>query len=364
MKVFRTSSIFTILALIAAFFVGFYDTSEGLGGFSHGAKFFFIAFVLTILEISLSFDNAVVNASILEKMSPLWQHRFLTWGILVAVFGMRLLFPLAIVGFIAHIDPWSALTMSFSNPKRYAEIMLSTHHMVSAFGGSFLLLVCLNYFIDKDKDVHWFTNIEKIWKKLGQMKGIAIAIVLAGFSLLSHRLPEAEQFRYLIAALWGIVTFAVVEGVAALFEDEADEITHPESKSTPNHAPRLVASSGLGLFLYLEVLDASFSFDGVVGAFAITQNLLVIMLGLGSGAFFVRSITIYLVEKKTLNQYLYLEHGAFYAIGALGLIMVLSPFYEISEWITGLLGVVILGVSVWSSRKAEKANAAKPKAIK
>ena len=359
MKVFRTSSIFTVLALIAAFFVGFYDTSEGLGGFSHGAKFFFIAFVLTILEISLSFDNAVVNASILEKMSPLWQHRFLTWGILIAVFGMRLLFPLAIVGFIAHIDPWSALTMSFTDPKRYAEIMLSSHHMVSAFGGSFLLLVCLNYFIDKDKEVHWFTNIEKLWKKLGQMKGIAIAIVLAGFVVLAHRVHEEEQFRYLIAALWGIITFAIVDGIAALFEEEADEISHADQKKGIHPATRIVASSGVGMFLYLEVLDASFSFDGVVGAFAITQNLLVIMLGLGSGAFFVRSITIYLVEKKTLNQYLYLEHGAFYAIGALGAIMVLSPFVEISEWITGLIGVVILGISIWSSRRAERKHAKK-----
>jgi uncharacterized protein len=351
MKVFKTSSIFTILALIAAFFVGFYDTSEGLGGFSHGAKFFFIAFVLTLLEISLSFDNAVVNASILEKMSHKWQHRFLTWGILVAVFGMRLIFPLAIVGFIAHIDPWSALTMSFSDPKRYAEIMLSTHHLVSAFGGSFLLLVCLNYFFDKDKEVHWFSRIEKIWSNLGKMQGIAIAIVLAGFIILSQKLPTEKQFPYLLAALWGIVTFAVVDGFAALFESESDEVVHSMREHTGQSPTRIMASSGLGLFLYLEVLDASFSFDGVVGAFAITHNLLVIMLGLGSGAFFVRSITIYLVERRTLNQFMYLEHGAFYAIGALGAIMVMSPFIHISEWITGLVGVVILGISIWASKK-------------
>jgi uncharacterized protein len=117
-----------------------------------------------------------------------------------------------------------------------------------------------------------------------------------------------------------------------------------------------MAQSGIGLFLYLEVLDASFSFDGVVGAFAITQNLLVIMLGLGSGAFFVRSITIYLVEKKTLNQFKFLEHGAFYAIGTLGAIMVVSPFFHISEWITGLIGVVILGMAIWASRKSEQGS--------
>lgn len=356
MKVFTTSIIFTVLSLIAAFFVGFYDTSEGLGGFPHGAKFFFIAFVLTVLEVSLSFDNAVVNASILERMNELWQRRFLTWGILIAVFGMRLVFPLAIVGFIAQIDPWSALTMSFTDPKRYADIMLSTHHLVSAFGGSFLLLVCLNYFFDKDKKTHWFTKVESILSSLGKMQGISMALVLILFVVISRHLPlENEKLPYLLSALWGIVTFAIVDGFAALFEVESDEVVHSleVAKSNSSAATKVVASSGLGLFLYLEVLDASFSFDGVVGAFAITQNLLVIMLGLGSGAFFVRSITIYLVEKKTLNQFKFLEHGAFYAIGALGAIMISSPFIHVSEWVTGFVGVVILGVSIWASRRAE-----------
>lgn len=308
-------------------------------------KFFFIAFVLTILEVSLSFDNAVVNASILEKMNDVWKRRFLTWGILIAVFGMRLIFPLAIVGFIAKIDPWSALTMSFSDPKRYAEIMLSTHHLVSAFGGSFLLLVCLSYFFDEDKEIHWFTSIEKIWSHLGKMQGISIAVTLALFIIISRYLPEEQALPYLLSALWGIVTFAVVDGFAALFEVESKEV----NKKSNSASAKNMAQSGLGLFLYLEVLDASFSFDGVVGAFAITHNLLVIMLGLGSGAFFVRSITIYLVEKKTLNQFKFLEHGAFYAIGTLGAIMIASPFVHVSEWITGLIGVVILGISILAS---------------
>ncbi len=359
MKVFRTSIIFTVISLIAAFFVGFYDTSEGLGGFSTGSKFLFIAFVLTVLEISLSFDNAVVNASILERMDHVWQRRFLTWGILIAVFGMRLVFPLAIVGFIAKIDPWSALSMSFSDPKRYAEIMLSTHHLVSAFGGSFLLLVCLNYFFDKDKNIHWFNKVETILSNLGKMQGISMALVLALFIVISGYLPleEGQKFPYLLSALWGIVTFAIVDGFAALFEVESDEVveTMRQPRSNSSQATKVMATSGLGLFLYLEVLDASFSFDGVVGAFAITQNLIIIMLGLGSGAFFVRSITIYLVEKKTLNQFKFLEHGAFYAIGALGAIMIASPFFHVSEWITGFVGVVILGVSIWASKAEEKA---------
>lgn len=356
MKVFRTSILFTVAALIAAFFVGFYDTAEGPGGWNSGVKFFFIAFVLTVLEVSLSFDNAVVNASILERMDDVWQRRFLTWGILIAVFGMRLVFPLAIVGFIAKIDPWSALTMSFTDPKKYAEIMLSSHHLVSAFGGSFLLLVCLTYFYDEKKKIHWFSPVEKIWSRLGKMEGISMAMTMVIFIVISRYLPEEQKLPYLLAALSGMVAFAVVDGFAALFEVESDEFaeTIEEHKSSKDAAKRVVAQSGLGLFLYLEVLDASFSFDGVVGAFAITHNLLVIMLGLGSGAFFVRSITIYLVEKKTLNHYKFLEHGAFYAIGALGWIMILGPFFHISEWITGLIGVFILGISIWASRSQEK----------
>ena len=108
-------------------------------------------------------------------------------------------------------------------------------------------------------------------------------------------------------------------------------------------------SSGFGMFLYLEVLDASFSFDGVVGAFALSTDLFVIMTGLSIGAFFVRGLTLYLVEKQTLNQFIFLEHGAFYALGALALFMLLDPFFHFSEWLTALSGASILVMSVvWS----------------
>jgi len=101
---------------------------------------------------------------------------------------------------------------------------------------------------------------------------------------------------------------------------------------------------------YLEVLDASFSFDGVIGAFAITSDVVIIMLGLAIGAMFVRSMTIYLVEKGTLDAYVYLEHGAHYAIGALALIMLASGTgLHIPEVITGLVGVAFIVWAVISS---------------
>lgn len=346
MKVFFSSILFTILSLIIAFFVGYFDRTSVEHSVELGLKAVFIAFVLTVLEVSLSFDNAVVNASILQKMNALWQRRFLTWGILIAVFGMRLIFPLAIVAVIAGIGPIEALKMSVFNPERYSEIMLSTHHMVSSFGGAFLLLVCLRYFFDPEKETHWIGGLERILARLGKMQAIELAMVLILFIFLSKVLPAHQQLEYLFSAMWGIVTFVVVDGLAALFETHDDE--------NPMDATKALATGGLGLFLYLEVLDASFSFDGVVGAFAITQNLFIIMLGLGSGAFFVRSMTIYLVEKKTLHQFEFLEHGAFYAIGALGMIMIISPFLHVSEWITGFVGVLILGLSIWSSLKSSQ----------
>lgn len=345
MRVFRSSFVFLFISLILAFVAGYFEALNPEDSIAFGLKAVFICFVLSVLEVSLSFDNAVVNASILQKMSPVWQHRFITWGILIAVFGMRLVFPVAIVAVIAGTGPIESIRMSIFEPKRYAEIMLSTHHMVSAFGGSFLLLVCLRYFFDPKKETHWFSNLEITLARLGKMQAIELAIVLSIFIGLTELLPESQRLEYLFAAMWGIITFVLVDGIAGLFE------ANDESNSG---AGGVAAQSGLGLFLYLEVLDASFSFDGVVGAFAVTTNLFTIMLGLGSGAFFVRSMTIYLVEKKTLHQFDFLEHGAFYAIGALGGIMIVNPFFHISEVITGFVGVVIILLSVWSSIRFQK----------
>jgi len=111
----------------------------------------------------------------------------------------------------------------------------------------------------------------------------------------------------------------------------------------------MVKRGGIGGFLYLEVLDASFSFDGVIGAFAITNDVVIIMLGLAIGAMFVRSMTVYLVDKGTLDEFVYLEHGAHYAIGILAAIMLASMKFHVPEVVTGLAGVSFIGASVWSS---------------
>lgn len=296
----------------------------------------FIALVLSVLEISLSFDNAVVNAFILKKMIPKWQHRFLTWGIVIAVFGMRLLFPLILVGVLAKINPLEALKLAIFSPQKYAQIMIASRVSIAAFGGAFLLLVALKYFFEHRKQVYWIGLIEKPISALGRLDAAEIAITLLFLYLFSSVQAPTQKLSFLTAGIGGVMTFILVDGLSAFLNTGDGERIDLNRTS-------------MSLFLYLEVLDASFSFDGVVGAFAITNNLFIIMIGLGVGAFFVRSITIMLVEKNTLHQYRYLEHGAFYAIGILALIMFLGTVKHIPEVFTGLIGIVVIGASIISS---------------
>jgi uncharacterized protein len=301
--------------------------------------------LLSVLEISLSFDNAVVNATILKKMDEVWRRRFLTWGIAVAVFGMRFVFPLVIVSVIAKVSLHDSFIMAISKPEDYAKMMLGAHLAVSAFGGSFLLMVFLNFFFSAEKDVHWIPAIEKPASKMAVFQSIELILALIVLMSIYVNLPEADQITFLVSYLWGIMTFMIVHGISALLEGE--ELSKLK-----------FFSSGLGMFLYLEVLDASFSFDGVVGAFAISHQLVIIMIGLGVGAFFVRGITLYLVEKDTLNQFKFLEHGAFYALGALASFMLLDDFFHFSEWVTALTGALILGMSVLGSIHDNRKSAA------
>jgi hypothetical protein len=117
-----------------------------------------------------------------------------------------------------------------------------------------------------------------------------------------------------------------------------------------------VGLAGFMSFLYLEVLDASFSFDGVLGAFAVTKDVVLIAIGLGIGALWVRSLTIFMVRRGTLDSYKYIEHGAHYTIAILASIFILSIFINVPEVIVGLVGIGVIGSSVVASRQAIKAQ--------
>lgn len=343
-KYIKGSLLVTVLGLAAA--MGFeWSQTQSVSAMLSACL---TAAILAVLEISLSFDNAIVNATVIRKMDPVWKQRFLTWGILIAVFGMRLVFPLVIVAVVAHINPIEAFSLSLKSPAEYARIMTSAHLTVSAFGGMFLFMVFLHYFMNEEKEDHWFRLVERPLVLVSQYKGIEIiTAALVMLAITSLMAPE-DQIRFLIPAMWGVVTYMIVHSFSQWLEDQ----------DVVNSSKSSMMSAGFGLFLYLEVLDASFSFDGVIGAFAITQSLVQIMIGLSIGAFFVRSLTLYLVEKETLNQIRFLEHGAFYALGALSLMMLLDYFFHIPEWLTGLTGAAILGLSVLWSLYVDRNNRA------
>lgn len=336
-KNFWGSFLFTLVALILAGWLGYNQTGLVSGALS----LMFLAAVLGVMETSLSLDNAVVNASVLKDMSPVWQRRFLTWGIAIAVFGMRIVFPVLIVAFAAMVTPWEALEIAIADRVRYQETVEAAHIGISGFGGAFLLLVGLTFFFDKEREHLWLPPIEK---PLAALAAIPLAaylfavLALGGFSLL---VSGEEQRTFLTAALSGVAVYFVVEKLGDWLGAEED-------------ATGTVVRSGLGGFIYLEFLDASFSFDGVIGAFAITNDILLIALGLGIGAMFVRSMTVALVRGGHLAEFRFLESGAFYAILALAVIMLLSIRVHVPEVITGLLGATIIGIALWHSINHKK----------
>jgi hypothetical protein len=342
LKHFRFSFIFTFFALLIAAWWGY-----KLGGWANALNLVAIAVILSLMEVSLSFDNAVVNASILKTWDEHWKKLFLTVGILVAVFGMRLLFPLVIVGQTADMSLLEVWNLALDNPSEYSSKLIAHHAEISAFGGMFLLLVFLNFMLDDEKSIHWFEVIEEKLGLLGKIEAISIFISLVVLIFFSSFVDPEHKLAVLVAGLWGIIIYVGVDIIGFILEKEE------------NDAPvaNIVKKGSIGGFLYLEVLDASFSFDGVIGAFAITKDIVIIMIGLGIGAMFVRSLTIYLVEKETLDSYIYLEHGAHYAIGILAFIMLFGMKFHVPEIFTGLIGIAFIVLSLYSSVKYKRASA-------
>jgi hypothetical protein len=344
---FRGSIVFALVAFALAGWYGWSHT-QSLAGLIEAL---WIVLVLSVLEVSLSFDNAVVNATVLKEMDEVWQRRFLTWGMVIAVWGMYILFPLVIVAVAAGIGPVEAAHLSLEEPARYEAIVSSAHGSIAGFGGAFLGMVGLKFFFNEEKDIHWVRTIERFLSSASTVPAAEIAVLLLALLAVSTQLPSPESHTFIIAGMLGIVTFIAVEGLGTLMKRREERMRRAGTMVT----------AGLGGFLYLNVLDASFSFDAVIGAFALSNNMIVIALGLSIGAMFVRSMTVMLVRKGTLTEYRYLEHGAFWAILALAIIMLLSAKYEIPETVTGLIGAVLIGFSLlWSVRHNRREAAFNP----
>ncbi|MEU2793638.1 DUF475 domain-containing protein [Streptomyces sp. NPDC007100] len=365
--------------LLKTFGWSFAVTAAGLAlaGVLWGWQGLAIVGILSILEISVSFDNAVINAGILRKMNAFWQKIFLTVGILIAVFGMRLVFPVVIVAITAKIGPIEAVDLAINDKTQYEHLVTAAHPAIAAFGGMFLLMIFLD-FIFEEREHKWLGWLERPLAKMGKldMLSVIVALIVLMVTAMTVATDVAhgggdKSATVLLSGVAGLLTYLVVGGVSGYFEDkleeaeeaeeaeagEAGEAAKPAGEDRANGGKQRGSVSGVGLagkaafflFLYLEVIDASFSFDGVIGAFAITNDIFEMALGLGIGAMYIRSLTVFLVRRGTLDDYVYLEHGAHYAIGALAVILLATIKYEISEVITGLIGVVLIGLSFWSS---------------
>jgi len=297
-----------------------------------GLNAFLLVVILSILEVTLSFDNAVVNAKVLERMTPKWQRRFLTWGIAIAVFGTRFVLPILIVSVATWASPWFITKLAFTDAAAYGHLLEGVHGSITAFGGVFLMMVSLKYFFDKAKEIHWIEVVEKHLVKWGRIEAIEIALALILLTTLSF-FTHFDQASVLVAGIIGLVLFVMMEGLAGSLSIESGD----------------VAKSGLALFIYLNILDSAFSLDGVIGAFALTTNLLIIVVGLGIGAYFVRALTLYFVQQKTLTELVYLEHGAHWAILGLAIAMLANLVVHVPEVVTGLVGLIFVAFSYRSS---------------
>lgn len=326
---FRIFWFSTLLTIILGILVAVYGSLADLWLFA----------ILVVLEVTFSFDNAVINSRVLAKMSARWQMVFLTVGIFIAVFVVRFALPIIIVMFASNTGFGSVIDLALNHPEEYGHVLHEAAPVINAFGGAFLLMIGISYFMDRKKDIHWLRWIEQRLASAGQYRFLKLIVMLALAAILYLTVGEDHQTTVLVAALGGTILHIGLETMSVFFE----RFQNPAIKHQ-------VGWAAFASFMYLEVLDASFSFDGVIGAFAITSSIFLIIAGLGAGAIWVRSLTIYLLRSGTLGKYKYLEHGAHWAILALGIVMMVKLYgIEPPEWIVGSLGLVFVVTAVVSS---------------
>lgn len=320
--------------LVAAFFMPAIVSVLGLFivGAWGGPRAFGIAALLIVLEITLSFDNAVVNAKILARLSHKWQQIFLTWGILFSVVLTRALLPILIVAVSTGVSLAVIAVMAVNDPVHYGELLKGSHTIIASFGGIFLTLVGLRYFLDEDKEVHWIQFVEKRLAQWGSIESAVVGLALTILFVIALALPQ-ERAVILFSGFAAVISFIVLQGIISMFGARSLR----------------VGRAGFALFAYLNILDAAFSLDSVVGAFALSSQLPVIIVGLGSGAYFVRSLTVYMVRNRVLENLIYIEHGAHWAIIGLAGAMLTSMFVDLPEPITGLIGLILVSFAYISS---------------
>jgi len=327
-----------IISYFYAFFIVCFVTTILL--FLYGGFFaVYQGVILSVLELSLSFDNAVVNATILSTMAIVWRKRFLFWGMIIAVFGVRFIFPILIVYFSTSMGFVDSFNLAINNANEYEKIIQNSHHIIMSFGGMFLLMLFLKFLFDENKDTHWIISIENIavkLSKIGDIKALFIMFLMLAITyiapskvIMGNKIVSVDKLEILVPMIIGVIAFYLLELLKGAIESKDEDKIDITS-----------LSGGFVSFIYLELIDMSFSLDGVLGAFAITQNIVIIMLGLGVGAMAIRSLTIYMVEKEVVSKYIYLEHGAMWSIGLLALSMIVQIFYHLPAVLVTTFAIV------------------------
>lgn len=291
---------------------------------------------LVVFEIVSSIDNAIINAEVLSTMRAKARRWFLIWGLLIAVFLIRGLLPLIIVwatnpglGFVG------AFFATFSNDPKVIEAVELSAPILLVGGGTFLVFLFFHWLFLETKNYGLFG--EKFFHKQGVWFYAVVSIVLAGivYLALKYNPPMA---------------FGAVVGSTAFF------ITHGFKQNAEQSEQKLLekgSMSDISKILYLEIIDATFSIDGVLGAFAFTLSVPLILIGNGIGAFVVREVTIGNIER--IKRYKYLKNGAMYSILCLGTIMCLDSFgVHIPSWVSPLMTFTIVGYFFWKSYRAAK----------
>lgn len=342
-RIFGFAHTVAIAALIGGFIVG-------------GTQGLIVVALLGVLEIAVSFDNAIVNATVLARMDRFWQRMFMTVGVLIAAVGMRLVLPLAIVAVGAHLTPWSAVNLAYADPNRYHTLLMTAQPGIAAFGGLFLLMIALAFFRE-EREVHWWPAMEKRLPALLGRRGVPILIALLFTVIAGGTVPAQDHTRVIAGCLIGLVCYLGVHTLAGQVADRADADGAPRPRTT------VEGRSAFLLFVYLELLDATFSMDSVMGGFSVTLDIALITLGLAIGAGYIRALTVYVVRRGTLDEYRYLEHGAYYSIALLSVLLLWEVWRDIPDWVTAVAGGVVILLafvtSVWVKRqeRAEELHA-------
>lgn len=290
---------------------------------------------LSIFEMITSVDNAVINAEILSKMKPQARKWFLFWGIIFGVFVVRGLLPLFIIYlFNPSLGIWGTLTATLSNDPKVAASIEKSAPLLLLAGGTFLLFLFFNWLFLEEK--HFGLIGEKFFYKQGVWFYAVVSILLAAIVWYAIKIEP-------------LLAFSAVIGSSAFF------ITHGFKQQAEMAEKNLMKQgmSDLAKILYLEIIDMTFSIDGVLGAFAFTLSVPIILLGNGLGAIVLRQLTIAGVDK--IKNYIYLKNGAMYSIFFLGTIMVLDSFgAHIPRWLSPLITITIVGFFYLKSLRSAK----------